>query len=133
MSLVAREVINGTWFFLNLSLAIVFWRQVWFARRTVPDWYDDTTTRAIIGLAVYFLGSSVMRAWVWMLLMAENRGDDAAFLADRYQLAMLAGAIAITGALCCIRSFSPSHWPRWLWIAVGAVSVGIPLAAAYLV
>lgn len=124
-----REIINGVWFFLNLSLAYTFWRIVLNARRRFPGrWYDLAQVQGSIGLAVYFSGSSIMRAWVWVLLVTQNRGDDAAFIEQRATLAMLSGAIAIVGALCAIRVLSPAKWSSWFWLFIGGMSMLLPIA-----
>lgn len=126
-----REVINGIWLLLNIALAFVFWRHVWIkARRT--DWYNDQSTQAAIALAFYFTGSTVMRSWVWVLLLIERRGDDQAFLGSRVEIPLLAALLAVTGALCCIRVFSPEPWGRYFWIGTGIIAIAIPVGLHFI-
>lgn len=125
-----REMVNGTWLILNISLAIVFWRRVWLTKRA-GGWKalrEDPVAQAAIGLAVYFTGSGVMRAWVWMLLVVSNAGDDAAFIGEHYEIALAAAATAIVGALCCIRVFYPR---RWLWIVTGVLAAAAPVTVHF--
>jgi hypothetical protein len=68
-----------------------------------------------------------------MLLLLDNRGDDIAFLAERYWIALLAAGITTTGALCCIRVFYPSKYGRWFWIGTGMIALIIPISVHYLV
>lgn len=128
-----REVANGIWLWLNVAMSIVLWRHVFFKVRTEPSWYHSQGTQAAIALAFYFTGSTIMRSWVWILLLLERRGDDQAFIGDHVEVPLVAAALAITGSLCCVRVFSPGPWGRWFWIATGVLSITIPIAVHFAV
>jgi hypothetical protein len=66
-TLIIRELANGQWFFLNLSLACVFGLVVITAWREEPNWRKRPFVLLAIGLTTYFVGSLIMRLWVWTL------------------------------------------------------------------
>lgn len=125
--IVAREAANGTWFFLSLFLAFVLWRHLVIAVfEEGYRAYDSWVNRGIIGLAVYFTSSAIMRLWVWVLLIMERRGDDWVFLAARTEIPLLAASGAVIGAMCCVRVFTPIRWNPWFWLAVGVIALITP-------
>lgn len=127
-----RETVNGIWLFLNIALSFVFWRHIVLKARS-RGWYHDAGVQAAVALAVYFTGSTIMRAWVWSLLLLERRGDDHAFLSERVEVPLMAAGFAVVGALCCIRVFSPGPWGNWFWISTGVLAILIPMAVHYFV
>lgn len=130
-----RGIANGTWLFLNLGLAFVFWRHFIIRAREdgIKQAYREITAKAALSLAVYFTGSAIMRAWVWFLLILQRAGDEIAFLTDRPEIALFAATVAVIGALCCIRVFSPGRYGRYFWIGTGVAAVIVPGAVHWLV
>jgi hypothetical protein len=130
-TLIIREIANGIWFFLNCFLAATFG---WFVIKAMqqPNWRHRASVLLSIGLTTYFTGSTLMRLWVWILLLTEGRGDDYAFVSSQWWVPLVAAAITTTGALCTIRVVLPEWVHPMAWIGVGLISVSIPLAAHFL-
>lgn len=121
-----REVLNGTWFMLNLILALVFGRFVLRRWWMDPGWYADWNVRGCIALMTYFAGSTILRGWVWLDLLRLGQGDESVFSAQFYTVPMIAAFLGITGALCAVRVFLPANWSNWVWIGAGIAAVGVP-------
>lgn len=125
--LVVREWANGLWFAVSFAMCIEFGRtlvqRLWNNKSL---WRQDEGTRVIVALFAYFLGETLMRGWVWLLLALQNNGYDAAALAvsDDYIIAFAAATISTWGALCCLYVFSKNHW-AWLRAATIVLLFGM--------
>lgn len=122
--LTVREWVNGLWFAVSLAMCIEFGRALFSRiRKYGADWYQDIGSKAIIALFGYFLGESLMRGWVWLLLATESSGakEWAATLQADYYIAFVAAGISTWAALCCIFVFSRNHWA---WVRAAAIIVG---------
>ena len=127
-----RELANGTWFVLNVALAGLFIRYV-AKRWREPYWYTIQEVAGAIGLSLYFIGSAIMRAWVWGDLLYGGQGDRMAWWSERIEVPLTAAAMAITGAVCCIRIFSDRRWGRFFWIGTACIAVLVPVLAHNLI
>lgn len=114
--LLVREVINGLLFAVSLAMCFEFGRtliqRIWTDKRR---WRQDEGTRVIVALSLYFVGETLVRGWIWLLLAMRNRGYDAAALdlSHDYLVALTAALISTWGAMCCLYVFSKNHW-SWL-------------------
>lgn len=122
-----REVLNGTWFILNLTLALVFARFVFKRWWTDPDWYEDWNTKGAVALMLYFGGSTLLRFWVWLYLLRMMQGDESVFSSPFYVVPVAAAVVGIVGALCAVRVFTPARWSNWVWIGAGIIAIGAPI------
>lgn len=125
MHLVVREWVNGLWFAVSLCVVAIFgWRLSRIICKRESHWYTKTGNKAAIALFFYFLGETLIRGWVWLLLMFENNGWKVDLIQNDWYIALIAASISTWAALCCIYVFSRSHWT---WI--GSLIVIIILVA----
>lgn len=140
------DILQGVWFLLSVALVLTFitflarrmWEHVVFRRKhdplwkslwkTIPVTYAGIENQAALALMTYFIASSFYRGSTWMtLLESEAHGN----LLSRSHVMTNSTLLALLGALCCVRVFTPIHWNPWLWMAVGASSIGVPIAVHY--
>lgn len=109
-----QEVMNGIWFILSLCCAVLF-------TRFVLCWYRqggyDIGTKAAIALSVYFWGSTGSRGWFWFVSWTHRIYPEPPWWTTNNEwLSFLFSIIAVTGALCALRVFSPREWGEWPWV-----------------
>jgi len=139
----ARELLNGTWAWLNAFILVIFIRFIAYeAQRRNMSAYDlaraDLFMGACVGMAFYHAGSFVTRAWTWFNFVLH--GPNAYVWSDPISKwvwlnagLLIGGPLAILGGACIIRSLGPQKHRRIRpWIAI-ALAIGIPLAALLLI
>jgi hypothetical protein len=123
--LTVREWINGLWFAVSLCVVGVFAGRLIqlgvAARGSMEEFKEflrDVGNRGALVLFFYFLGETLIRGWVWLLLFSQNTGLHAFSLEvqDDYIIALLAAGISTWAALCIIWVFARSHW-AWVFSA----------------
>lgn len=125
---IMREIMNGCWFILSLALTVTFAFRVYVRITENPaSWRNNEGVGAAIALFVFFLGSSARSLWIWLLLNCQNDEKDCAWIQSSYEFLVVATALAIIGATCCVRVFSPPRWRPWGWISVAVVALVIPM------
>lgn len=124
---VTREVGNGIWTMLGLFLIIALARLVWQDIRHRPDWRLDRGTSLAIGVLVYFLGSIVRSAYIWLWFIYQNRGWDLTFVRENHWILIIACVLAIVGGVCMLRVSIFERHGKLAWIGVGVVSVALPV------
>lgn len=113
----AREWINGLWFSVSLCVLIVFVAYLIRAVR-VPGWYDHGGVRAAIALTCYFAGETLVRGWIWLLLVFRDIDSATGrYIREDYWIMLIAALLSISGALYCIHVFSRSKWAL-IWSAL---------------
>jgi hypothetical protein len=136
-----REVMNGMWGILSYSLALTFfaflvgrvykffknrersealWKPLW---RSIAN--DGIENQAALALMTYFIGSAIYRTWVWVLLYKGAIDDN--FIKSHYAVPIIGSLIALVGALCAIRIFTPPKLNPWLWMSVGTIAITVPI------
>lgn len=143
-----REISNGTWFLLNLSVLAVLLRYLYYRSRrrgtwfylwryaTNTDWEADewggsAAFAFTLSLSIYFTGSAIRGGWVWYRLWTENlSGLPVTQASEDPTYILLSGVVIGTiGSLCCVRVISKEKWGHRVWVTFGALSLTLPLAA----
>lgn len=125
--LIAREIVNGTWFVLSALMVIAFGVYIMKAIKERAGWYDDRGTQAAIALLCFTIGGSLRSGWIWLLLSCENDNGVCSAVRDAYWIMFVASAFAIVGGVCSIRIFTPEHWRPWSWLGAGVLAVAVPI------
>lgn len=121
--LTAREWVNGLWFAVSFAMCIEFGKTlIERVYKHRSNWRDDLGIRAIVALFGYFLGETLMRGWIWLLLATQNAGHDMLTqrLKDDFIIAFIAAGISTWAALCCLFVFSRNHWS---WVRASIIIV----------
>lgn len=130
-----REWVNGLWFAVSFAMCFEFGlRLIDRIRKFGTLWPSDIGTRAILALFGYFVGETLMRGWIWLLLALQNADSPLALRVQAdYYIAFIAAAISTWAALCCLYVLSLNHWAwvRAAVIIVVFVSVQMTLAIVY--
>lgn len=128
---VLREIGNGVWTMLG---AFVIAALAYTLVQDMRDWTHQESWRVNRGTAlaagafVYFTGSIIRSAYIWLGLIADNRQMDEAILAQWRFMLLIAVAAAIIGGLCIVRVCIADRFGSWSWITAGVVSVAVPVA-----
>lgn len=112
----AREWINGLWFSVSFAMCVEFGRVlVKRIHKYRSRWRDDLGIKAIAALFFYFLGESLIRGWVWLLLALQSEGykELSIHVRDDFYVAFIAAFISTWAAMCCLYVFSANHW-AWM-------------------
>ncbi len=117
--LTVREWINGLWFAVSFAMCFEFGlRLAARVREFGTQFRSDVGARAILALFAYFLGESLIRGWVWLILALQNAGSPWVLRVQAdYYIALLAAGISTWAALCCLYVLSENHW-AWVRAAV---------------
>lgn len=131
---IVRELMNGTWFLLGVFLIVAMAYRL-RERTKKPDWYNDPGVQALIALLVYFVGSITRSAWIWAALTCTNiyGRQSCEWITARYQPLIVASVLAVVGATCCIRIFSPPSWRPWSWIGAGVLAIAVPVFVHWII
>lgn len=129
-SLIVREWINGVWFVATAWVAVIFCRYLWNEVRKSGDYWKPQVQGATACLA-YFSGETIYRGWTWIGLKAANEGHIDLKFAQFYWIGIAGATLAILGAICCMRVFSPSSWGHMGWIAILLGSVSMIITAKF--
>lgn len=127
--LIVREIMNGMLFMLGLFLTVAMGVRL-VQKLREPNWRADPAMQAIVALFVFLIGDACLRSgWIWVMLSCQNEYGRAACngIAESYEVLLVASVLAIVGATCCIRVFSPPSWCPWTWLAAGALAIAIPI------
>ena len=106
-----REWVNGLWFAISFAMCVEFGIRL-YDRMVLcgMKFREDLGTRAILALFGYFLGESIMRGWIWLLLAFQNMGNPNMGLQNAFYIAFVAAALSTWAAFCCLYVFSSNHW-----------------------
>lgn len=117
--LAVREWVNGLWFAVSFAMCFEF--GVRLIRRIYAfghSWRGDIGTRAVLALFAYFVGETLMRGWIWLLLALQNNDNPwVTKVEEGYYIAFVAALMSTWGALCCLYVFSQNHW-AWARAAI---------------
>lgn len=111
------EILNGSLAASGLVLLVVFARYLISAEST------ERGREACRAVAVFVLGETIVRGWLWLWRNQINDGLDVAWMLP-YPVPALGGAIALVGVFCMLRVFSVIPWPAWVWVTISALTVG---------
>jgi hypothetical protein len=120
--LAVREWVNGLWFAVSFAMCCEFGRSLCYRiRKYAWRWREDIGTRAIAALFGYFLGETLMRGWIWLLLALQNSGSPMVTRVQAdYYIAFIAAGISTWAALCCLYVFSRNHWA---WVRAAGIII----------
>jgi glucan phosphoethanolaminetransferase (alkaline phosphatase superfamily) len=121
-----REICDGSWFFLNLSLAVVFTWYSWnWLKRVVWPW--DKSTQAAIGLAIYFFGGTIRAGYLWLQWMSINNNWGLDFWKKTQTEIILALIICIIGGSISVKVFVSDGYGRTVSIIVILACLILPV------
>lgn len=125
-----REWSNGTGAILNLFMLFTL---IMFmsARAAELDWRwrtfkHDDAMQVAMAFAVYLIGASVTRAWIWFQFVSQEAGYTA-LLESEYHVTSIGTVVLVIGGLCCIRIWQRRDWSHLVWITEGTVAVMTPV------
>lgn len=130
--LFVRELVNGLWFALSLAMCVEIGVQFCRKMRTVgfTSWRHDPGARVMAPLMLYFMGESLMRGWIWILLSLQNaESERVVSVQNDYYVAFVAAWLSSWAAACCLYVFAHNHWS---WVRASIVITGCLLAGALL-
>lgn len=119
-----RELINGTWFLLNLYMTGIFALYLLPEMRGEACWYCKSRNQAAIGLMLYFVGGTMYHGLLWFLLLRSRLGTIDGLLAFSYVVEMSSAIFVYVGSALCIRSFSKRSWGNY------ALAIGVCIITA---
>lgn len=118
----ARELINNSWTVLGICIVLIFSRWLWTEFRQSGFSIRDRN-KAAISITIYFVGEAVARGWTVAMLWSFRHPTYRETVQGLYPIALIGGAIAMWGALCMIRIFTPAEWRHWPWVVSGILAV----------
>lgn len=117
---------NGA-LFINLSFAFVMFG-VYIGHELATNGYR-MRAQAAISIEMLLLGEMILRGWFWYWRLEVIAGRSVEWMND-YPVVPIGMSIEMVGVLCLIRVFSPDHWSRLTWLAVGVMSIVVACVAA---
>lgn len=121
-----HELLIVLWLTLSICLVAVFgWYLAGEVRRR--GWRKDPSNKAAIALFFYFLGEAIIRGWSLRFVVMQ----DSPLSTWEWVIIFVGDALAVTGALCAIRVFSPRHG-REVMIGAGAITAASMLCFHFL-
>jgi hypothetical protein len=117
---------NGA-LFIDISFAFLM-----FTAYVVHEMYEHgyrTRAKAAMSIMVLLLGEMILRGWFWWWRVASALDQDVSWM-NQWPVVPIGMAVQMLGALCLIRVFSPDHWSRMTWLAVGVAGVAVSVAVA---
>lgn len=122
MLLSIREFVNAVLLVADLALIFVFAAFLW-GEVSQRGWHT-LRSQAAKALLVYFTGMTVVRAWGFTLLWYEDI-NQAVNRELALPISLMGTALAMVGALMCVRVFSPGWWGPWGWIVTAVLAIGL--------
>jgi hypothetical protein len=125
---IARELMNGYLFFLDLIIVTVLLTYL-IARH---DGFKTEGWQFALGLMIYVIGQSLNRWWLWRWWSyeAELTGTNwAVAIAEvKRDPTLLIGTMIITiGLMYSIRVLMGAYWGAWAWMVAFAIAVASPI------
>jgi hypothetical protein len=138
--LFVREITNGIWFLMNVSILIAIGCFLFcqFGKFGLGSLWarlrDETSTgdQVAVALFVYFIGSSIRAGWVWTVLLLQSLGRDTDGFDQASDWLLTAVAIGIVGTFCCMRIFSRDQWGHKIWVGFATFAILTPFIAHYI-
>lgn len=124
MDEVIREITHGIWCLLSMFVAgMCAWHV--FSNFERP-W--GLGTRAAVSIGICMGGAGLRGIWLWGLAFYQARDWNVDLFNNSLSIfyVTVSTLIAIVGALCAVRVFSPNNH-GWLWITVCLFCVAIPI------
>jgi hypothetical protein len=118
---------NGA-LFIDLSFAFVMFC-IYIGHELSTNGYR-MRAQAAISIAMLLLGEMILRGWFWFWRLQVVAGRSVEWMSD-VSVVPLGMSIEMVGVLCLIRVFSPDHWSRMTWLAVGAMSAVVACVAVF--
>lgn len=124
-----REMWNGAWFMLTLSMLVALLAIAWdrLNKMGVRPAYADLGVQICLAFAIFVTASGLRAGYIWTLLHCRNFQDNCLWVERDDWIMTVAGMIAFVGGLCVIRVMSPPKWRPWSWVVAGLISVGLPM------
>lgn len=135
--IVVREHINGIWFIMSLSATcVIMWLLIKESYRLRFNWWlmrNSLYFKLAVGMSVYFLGETIMRFWIWLIL--ASNGGTAAWVPGKeiqtdYGIAIFAASLSVLGAICLIRVLTGGNFT---WVVCLALWVLFAIADIYII
>jgi len=127
---VVRELANGIWFFLSLSLTGLFaWHSVKFIRQGTWRW--DLATRASVALFFYFTGATIRSLFLWSQWISFNRDRDISSFREAYMAIVIAVVLCIIGGFLSIKVFVPPEHRRKVEMGLAFLCIATPLGVHF--
>lgn len=114
---------------VNLSIAdlyLLFFLGMFIFKQLYKDWTNwkyDQATRTAIATFVYFFGQGMVRVWGVPLTILIKHGLPTIQLENKYPIGLAGTLIAMVGAFCMVRMYSPAKWRFWGWVSQLIVSI----------
>lgn len=110
---VFREIINGTWFLLNLYMVGVFFMYILPEIRGNRKWFAYGRNQAALGLMFYFIGGTFYHGLAWFLLAKFKGTSFNELFSVVYVIELLSVAFVFIGSALCIKNFSEKRWGNY--------------------
>lgn len=126
----AREMWNGAWFMLTLSMVVALLSIAVDRAHKVGlrATYGDLGIQICLAFTVFVMASGIRAGYTWMFLHCQNFTHDCRWNEVDDWMMTIAGTLAVCGGLCVIRVMSPARWLPWSWVIAAVFGVMVPLA-----
>ncbi len=127
-------IIDGVWFAFSACVLVVFGRyialEIAAARKKKLHGIENghhARTSAAMAMCAYFVGETMWRGLVWW--SRTHQDFDNAWASAMF---VLAGCIAVAGAMACVRMFTPPQCGPRSWMAALAAALILSAVSVYI-
>jgi hypothetical protein len=125
-----RELANGGWTFLNAGLFIVFTWYSWYWVKKVR-WPWDRVTQGAIGLSIYFFGSTIRAAYLWLQWISISHDLDLDFWKGPQTEIIIALILCIIGSAISVKVFVSDGYGKLSAFLIVLFAVVIPVVVHF--